>query len=199
MPPARAVSRIAVVLMMGWMVAASGCPGDGDDDDDDDKGSDASVPSDARGDHCALPRCMADLFAMCTPTGPCGTSVVEGGVEYCYENDVTVRSQPFSAGPALGAYSVNKPDGSECYSVELQSTTEQLSYIYRAAGASDLIVVTNSMQGSMPGQPWEVKCGSAATVVFPADCKGEEVLLPPSKVSDCSSAMQCKNARGFGN
>jgi hypothetical protein len=193
MPPSRRVLRIMVVLMMGSTVALSGCS------DDDDEGSEDGGMSDAGGDHCALPKCIADVFAMCTPTGPCGTSVVQGGVEYCYENEVTIRSQPFSAGPALGAYSVNKPDGTECYSVEVQSTTEQLSYIYRAAGSPDLIVATNSMQGSMPGQPWEVQCGKAAPVVLPADCKGDEVLLPPSKVSDCSSAMECENIRGFGN
>jgi hypothetical protein len=193
MPPSREVSRIVVMLMMGGSVAASGCAGADETDPD------AGVMSDAEGEHCALPKCVADVFAMCTPSGACGTSVVEGGVEYCYENAVTIRSQPFSAGPALGAYSVNKPDGSACYSVELQATTEQLSYVYRAAGSSDLIVATNSMQGSMPGQPWEIKCGGAATVVFPADCKGDVLLLPPSKVSDCSTAMQCEEARCFGN
>jgi hypothetical protein len=142
---------------------------------------------------CTLPSCISTFLDMCAPTGVCGTVVVEGGVEYCYENGVSIRSQPFPAGTAIGAYSVNAPDGSNCYIVEVRATDAGVSYTYRVPSSPMPITAAAAANGE-----WKVDCGNGMRAVLGADCQAETVLLPPSRVSECAQSMTCDMTRGFG-
>jgi hypothetical protein len=201
----RSRSTCAIVATCLFLTAACS----GDDEADHDHDADASAATEApttgaaggstgsaptvSGD-CAVPKCLATIFDQCTPAGSCGNVAVEGGVEYCYDNGVSIRSQPLPAGNMIGSYSVNKPDGERCYIMGIYTAPEGLYYEYRSSLSPDLIKATAAADGS-----FTVDCGSQGKSVLGAACSPDMLLSPAAEFDRCDNSMPCEMTRGFGN
>lgn len=196
-------------MIAACLLVTSSCSGDDEADHDHDTDTDANAAkvaptagaaarsgdsASSGSEDCAVPKCLATIFDECTPSGPCGSVAVEGGVEYCYENDVSIRSQPLPAGNMIGSYSVNKADGSNCYTMGVYAAPEGLYYEYRSSLSPDLIKASAASDGS-----FTVDCGSRGESVLGAACAPDMLLSPAGELGRCDNTMPCSKTRGFGN
>jgi hypothetical protein len=126
---------------------------------------------------CALPTCLAILFAPCTPAGTCTQqNLGQGSTNTCYANGVkTYATAGFGGGMGGGQSSSTRvlaPDGSTCYLVETTAGGRAMSAMVTYSDASGTVVATGTVQqgGGMGGGQAGITCATGAVQAVDTRC-----------------------------